>query len=199
MPQPAALLEILVILSALAVVVLKPHADALAGDNYQFALYLLFFSGGYLTGTDHVRLLAWVRRRAWWLLVGAVLLFACKAALLMIALLEDAAAGQAFAADGWLPASLSPPNTAAFSAIEAATAWCWCVAALGLAVRYLSRPNPLLRELNRALFPFHVLHFPLTLAGLAVAAQFPAPWWFEFALLVAFVYSEIRILWRQQA
>ncbi|WP_027255835.1 acyltransferase family protein [Leisingera aquimarina] len=195
-PQPVSLLGILVLLSALAVVVLKPHAAALAGDNYQFALYFLFFSGGYLIGTDHVRFLDWARRRAWWLLTGAVLLFVCKAALLTIALLEDTAAGQALAAGGWLPAGLSPPNTAAFSVIEAATAWCWCVAALGLAARYLSRPNPLLRELNRAVFPFYVLHFPLTLVGLAVAAQFPAPWWFEFALLVAFVYSAIWILWR---
>ncbi|NVK16624.1 MAG: acyltransferase family protein [Rhodobacteraceae bacterium] len=195
-PPPGILLAILALLSAVAVVVLKPHAAALAGDNYQFALYLLFFSGGYLIGADHARFLDWACRRAWRLLAGAILLFGCKAALLTVALLENAAAGQALAAGGWLPAGLTPPNRNAFSVIEAATAWCWCAAALGLAARYLSRPSPLLRELNRAVFPFYVLHFPLTLVGLAVAAKFPAPWWFEFALLTAFVYSATWILWR---
>ena len=59
MPRSAALLTILVLLSAAAVAVLKPHAAALAGDNYQFVLYLLFFLGGYLIGADHVRFLDW--------------------------------------------------------------------------------------------------------------------------------------------
>ena len=153
-PQPAALLAILLLLSAMAVAVLKPHAAALAGDNYQFVLYLLFFSGGYLIGADHAGFLDWACRRAWWLLAGAVLIFGCKAALLAIALLDDPAAGQALAAGGWLPAGLTPPHSTAFSVIEAANAWCWCVAALGLAARYLSRPSPLLLELNRAVFPF---------------------------------------------
>ncbi|KIC20216.1 acyltransferase family protein [Leisingera sp. ANG-Vp] len=195
-PRPAALLMILVLLSAAAVAVLKPNAAALAGDNYQFVLYLLFFLGGYLIGADHVRFLDWACRRAWWLLACAVLLFGSKAALLAIALLKDPAAGQALAAGGWLSAGLTPPNTTAFSVIEAATAWCWCVAALGLAARYLSRSGLLLRELNRAVFPFYVLHFPLTLVGLAVAAQFPAPWWFEFMLLVAVVYFGTWFLWK---
>lgn len=196
MPQPGILFAILILLSAVVVVLLKPHAAALTGDNYQFALYLLFFSGGYLIGADHNRFLKWASRRAWWLLAGAVLLFGCKVTLLTIALLEDVAAGQALATGGWLPAGLAPPNTTAFSMIEAATAWCWCVTALGLAARYLHRPSPVLSELNRAVFPFYVLHFPLTLVGLAVAAQFPAPWWMEFVLVLVFVFSATWIVWR---
>ncbi|SMX25813.1 acyltransferase family protein [Boseongicola aestuarii] len=196
MPQPAVLIAFLLLLSAVAVVSLKPFAPALAGDDYQFALYFLFFSGGYLIGADHERLLDWTRRNVWWLLAGAAVFFAAKVVLLTIVLLDDVATGQALAEGGWVPEGLTPPNATIFSIIEALTAWFWCLAALGLAARYLTKGTPLLDEFNRAVFPFYVLHFPLTLIGLAIAAQAPAPWWLEFFLLLIFVYGLTWGLWR---
>lgn len=195
-PRPHFLLACLLILSVVAVVALKPHAAALTGDNYQFALYFLFFLGGYLIGADHLSVLDWTRRYSWGLLAGAAILFACKVTLLTIALLDDVATGQALAAGGWLPAGLDPPNATIFSVVEAVTAWSWCLAALGLAGRFLSRPSAPLAELNRAVFPVYVMHFPVTLVGLAIAAQFSAPWWLEFFLLLIFVYSFTWVLWR---
>lgn len=195
-PDPRLLLALLVTASAAAVVVFKPHAAALVGDNYQFALYLLFFLGGYLIGADHTRVLDWTRRYAWLLLAAAVVLFVAKTTLLTVALLQDIPTGQALAAGGWRPLGLHPPNATAFSAIEAANAWAWCLAALGLACRFLDRPGPMLSELTRAVFPFYVLHFPLTLIGLALAAQIPAPWWLEFPALVLLVYASTWLLWR---
>ena len=74
------------------------------------------------------------------------------------------------------------------SASEAATAWLWALAALGLSARYLRRGGPLLRLLSRAVFPIYVLHFPLTIMGLALVAQLDLPWGLEFLLLTAGVY-----------
>ena len=195
LPGPRLLLLALIALSASAVVILKPHAAALTGDNYQFVFYLVFFAGGYLIGADHVRILDWVARRAWWLLATAVLLFAVKVVLLTIALLEDTATGQALAEGGWRPLGLTPPNAHIFSVVEAATAWLWCLAALGLAARFLNVPSAILSELNRAVFPFYVLHFPITLVGLAVAARVSAPWWLEFTCLLLLVYALTWIFW----
>ncbi|QDA35897.1 hypothetical protein E4191_17260 (plasmid) [Paracoccus liaowanqingii] len=195
-PQPRFLLATLLISSAAAVVLLKPYAPALTGDNYQFVLYLIFFLGGYLIGADHRRVLDWVRRYAWWLLGSAVALFIVKAALLALALIDDVDTGLALAAGGWIPRGLHPPRTTVFSIVEAATAWSWCLAAMGLAGRFLVSPGGILPELNRAVFPFYVLHFPLTLVGLSVAAKYPAPWGAEFILLVIFVYAGTWALWR---
>lgn len=195
-PQPRFLLAALLLSSAVAVALLKPHAAALTGDNYQFVLYLIFFFGGYLIGADHGRVLDWTRRYAWWLLASAVALFIIKATLLALALIDDVDAGQALAAGGWVPQGLHPARTTVFSVVEAATAWSWCLAALGLAGRFLTGPGRMLPELNRAVFPFYVLHFPLTLVGLAVAAEYPAPWWIEFFVLLIFVYAATWALWR---
>lgn len=193
---PVALLLALFAVSAVAVVTLKPYAAALVGDNYQFALYLVFFSGGYLIGAQHAVLLDWTRRRAWLLLLMAVILFAVKTTLLTIALLDDEPTGQALAAGGWVPAGLQPANSILFSIVEAATAWAWCLAALGLSVRFLSKPGKLVPELNRAVFPFYVLHFPMTIVGLAIAAQLSWAWPIEFLMVLIFVYAMTWLLWR---
>jgi glucans biosynthesis protein C len=186
----------LVAVSALAVVVLKPHAAALVGDNYQFVLYLIFFVGGYLIGAKHPIVLEWVGRRCWLLLAAAGALFVAKATLLTLALLDDVPTGQALAAGGWIPAGLQPKNAALFSVVEAATAWAWCLAALGLSVRFLNKPGPTLTALNRAVFPVYVLHFPVTIVGLAIAAQLSWSWPVEFLLLLVFVYGVTWMLWQ---
>jgi glucans biosynthesis protein C len=194
--RPVILVAGLVAVSAVAVVVLKPHAPALVGDNYQFALYLVFFAGGYLIGSMSEEVLDWARRWTWLVLAGAILLFAVKVTLLTLALIQDVPTGQALAAGGWVPAGLSPPHATVFSVVEAATAWAWCLAALGLAVRFLARPSRLLSDLNRAVFPVYVLHFPVTLIGLALAKQISWPWWVEFLGLLVFVYGVTWMLWR---
>ncbi|ETX13194.1 hypothetical protein OCH239_12795 [Roseivivax halodurans JCM 10272] len=196
MVRPEFLLSALVLASAVAIVVLKPHAPALAGDNYQFVFYLLFFLGGFLVGAGGARLLDWSGRHAWWLLAAAAAMFAVKVVLLAAALAEDDAVGEALAAGGWVPLGLAPPNAVAFCAVEAATAWLWCCAALGLSVRFLSKPSDLLADLTRGTFPFYVLHFPIVLVGLNIAARVSFPWQVEFILVMVFVYGLTWMLWR---
>jgi len=193
---PVRLLLFLLVTSALAVVVFKPHAAAIAGDNYQFPYYLMFFLGGFLIGSNCKMILDWSGRRVWPLLGAAVVLFGAKMVLLVSALAADSATGEALAAGGWVPMGLAPANANLFSVIEAATAWAWCLAALGLAVRFMNRPSGLLSELNRAVFPVYVLHFPVTLVGLALVAQVSLPWWVEFMGLLIFVYGVTWVLWR---
>ncbi len=194
--SPFVLIAALVSASALAVATVKPHAAALTGDGYQFAYYLILFAGGYMIGTRHHAVLNWAARNAWILLVTAIVLFIVKATLLAQALVIDFPAGEALAKGGWVPLGLEPQYATTFSMVEAATAWAWCIAALGLAARFLNKSSPLLTKLNRAVFPLYVLHFPITLVGLALIAQISWPWWVEFILLLAVVYLCSWALWR---
>jgi len=119
-----------------------------------------------------------------------------KVTLLAITLIADFPTGEALAAGGWVPLGLEPQYATIFSVIEAATAWTWCIAALGLAAKFLNTSSPLLAELNRAVFPLYILHFPITLVGLALIAQISWPWWIEFFLLLVAVYLCSWMLWR---
>lgn len=194
--SPVVIIACLIVASAIAVAIVKPYAAALTGDGYQFAYYLILFAGGYIIGARHHDILNWAARNAWMLLVTAIALFMTKFTLLSLALIADIPTGRALAAGGWVPLGLEPQYSTIFSVIEAATAWTWCIAALGLAAKFLNKPSPLLAELNRAVFPLYVLHFPITLVGLALIAQVSWPWWLEFFLLLTAVYLCSWILWR---
>ena len=193
---PAILIVGLVSASALAVAAVKPYAAALTGDGYQFAYYLILFAGGYMIGTRHHPVLDWAARNAWVLLATAIALFMAKVTLLTLTLTADISTGEALARGGWVPLGLEPQYATIYSVIEAATAWTWCIAALGLAAKFLNTSSPRLAELNRAVFPLYVLHFPITLVGLALIAQISWPWWIEFFLLLSAVYLCSWGLWR---
>lgn len=194
--SPVVLIAGLVSVSALAVAAVKPYAAALTGDGYQFAYYLILFAGGYMIGARHHAVLDWAARNAWVLLATAIALFMAKVTLLAITLIADFPTGEALAAGGWVPLGLEPQYATIFSVIEAATAWTWCIAALGLAAKFLNTSSPLLTKLNRAVFPLYILHFPITLVGLALIAQISWPWWIEFSLLLTAVYLCSWVLWR---
>ncbi|TNC60302.1 acyltransferase family protein [Rubellimicrobium roseum] len=181
----------LVLLSTAIVVLVKPHAPALAGDGYQWPYYLSIFAGGYLVGAHHREVLDGVALWAFWLLAAATVVFLLKVSLLAVELASAPEVGEALARGGWVPAGVAPayePLSMLHSASEAATAWLWALTALGLSARYLRRGGPLLRPLSRAVFPVYVLHFPLTIVGLALVAQLDWPWGLEFLLLAAVVY-----------
>ncbi len=194
--SPAMLITGLVSASALAVAAVKPYAAALTGDGYQFAYYLILFAGGYMIGARHQTVLDWAARNAWILLATAIAFFMAKVTLLAITLTADVSTGEALARGGWVPLGLEPQYATTFSMVEAATAWAWCIAALGLAAKFLNKSSPLLADLNRAVFPLYILHFPITLVGLALIAQISWPWWIEFSLLIVAVYLCSWVLWR---
>ncbi len=187
---PPALLAGLVAAVTVVAVLAKPHAAALAGDGHQFPWYLGIFASGYVIGAHHVAVLDWLRRRAVWLIGAGLLAFATEVGLLIAAGSEAEAA--ALASGGWAAAGLAPAYGArevAFAAVEGVNAFAWSLAALGLAARYLRRGGPVLDRLSRAVFPVYVLHFPVTIAGLALLTRTGWPWPVDFLILAAGTYA----------
>lgn len=178
--------------ATLIMVVLKPYLSAIAGDGYQFAWYLWIFGSGYMIGTHHQRILAWLATRAYWLVAVGVVCFAGEVVMLAIALGSSVEGGLAMAQGGWASDGFAPafhPGHVIFTIISGINTWLWCLALLGLAARYLQFDCPALRFLSPAVFPVYVLHFPITLIGLALTAELDWPWSFKFLLLAASVYS----------
>jgi hypothetical protein len=183
---PAALIAAIVVVATAVAVLGKPHAAGLAGNGYQFPWYLAFFLGGFLIGSRAAAVLDWSARRVWWLLTVAVVLFAVEVGLLAREMMRDPVFGNLLAGGGWAAAGVAPaygPLTTGFTLVEKLGTWGWCLAALGLAARYLRRPGRWLPALNRAVYPFYVLHFPVVLVGLAVLTRVAWPWQAEFLLL----------------
>ena len=189
---PPVLLACLALGVTAIAVAAKPHAPALAGDGYQFPWYLGMFAAGYVIGAHHGPVLDWLARRWPWLLAAGLAGFALEAGLLGATLADDPALGAALASGGWAGEGLAPAygtRSLAFTVAEGLNAWAFALAAMGACARWLRRDGPVLRSLSAATFPVYVLHFPLTLAGLAALAAVPWPWGVEFALLAVVVYA----------
>lgn len=188
LPGPRALLLGCGAASIAVIALAMPHAAAIAGDGYQFPWYLVLFVAGILLGARHEAVLGWCARRAFWLLGCALAAFAFKIALLGAGFQRGTEQGAALAGGGWQAAGLGAELGGlglAFALAKGLNAWLWVLAALGLAARFLNRDGPMLRALDAAIFPVYVLHFPLTLAGLAALTHTPWPWGLDFAVLVA--------------
>lgn len=199
---PHRLVAACVALITLTIMVAMPHGAAIAGDGYQFPWYLTIFASGYVLGARHEPVLAWAARRRFLLLTLALVAFLAKITLLDSALETSPPYGAALAEGGWSQAGLAPAYgffTLSFAAGKGLNACLWCLAALGFAARHLNRASPLLATLTASVFPFYVLHFPLTIVVLALFAHTGWPWGMEFLFATALVYGLTWGAWRGAA
>ncbi|MEM9778624.1 MAG: acyltransferase family protein, partial [Pseudomonadota bacterium] len=190
--RPLHLVAVLAAGVTVIAVLIKPHGAAIAGDGYQFPWYLGLFAAGIVLGAQHRRVLDWAARRWGALLAAGLVGFAVEVGTLGAALARDPEYGAALAAGGWAAAGLGPAYTGGsvvFMVAEGLNAWLFALTAFGLCARYLNRPSRLLGELARATYPIYVLHFPVTIIGLALLATVPWPWGWEFLLLTVAVYG----------
>lgn len=63
--------------------------------------------------------------------------------------------------------------------------WCWTVAIIGAAQRFLSRPAPWRRYLADASYWIYLVHLPLVFGLQAEAQDWPLPWVLKFPLVLA--------------
>jgi peptidoglycan/LPS O-acetylase OafA/YrhL len=80
-----------------------------------------------------------------------------------------------------------------YAATYALTIWAWTMALTGLALRYLSGRNPVIRYLADASYWIYIAHLPLVLALQAAFAQIPIPWFGKYAAILAIAFPLLLI------
>jgi glucans biosynthesis protein C len=68
-----------------------------------------------------------------------------------------------------------------FAACYVLAIWTWTAALIGLALRYLSGRNAVIRYLSDASYWIYIVHLPLVLALQTAFAPLPLPWYGKFA------------------
>ncbi|MDG1431985.1 MAG: acyltransferase family protein [Paracoccaceae bacterium] len=61
----------------------------------------------------------------------------------------------------------------------------WGMGLFGFASRFLSKPGRHLKRLNSLVFPLYVFHMPITIAGIAIAADLRIAWQIEMLTIIA--------------
>ncbi|MBL8518903.1 MAG: acyltransferase family protein [Betaproteobacteria bacterium] len=95
--------------------------------------------------------------------------------------------GGCFAAINVLPASKALPADGlkfAMALLYNATAWAMSLAAIALAVKFLSNESPTRRYIADASYWVYIIHLPIILALQVVWSQLTWAWWIKFPLIV---------------
>lgn len=143
---------------------LKPWMPGFLGSGYEWMWFLCFFAFGYacMTASEgYYRLLD----RRFNAIVGMTVLFTLAFLWLRVQQHVD---GVPYVDGGWVESGVVPHNTMTLLAcfIHAFHAWCWCALVFALGARYLNHPSPRLAYLNQGVYPFYIVHMPLTFAFL---------------------------------
>lgn len=94
---------------------------------------------------------------------------------------DPATSGFTPMADG----SVHLPEYLCFCALRMLNVWCWLLACLGYASRYLQRPGRVLDYLNAAVYPMFCLHLPIIVGLAYVMVPCPYPVATEYLALTA--------------
>ena len=153
------------LLLTLVEVMLKPWMEGFLGSGYEWMWFLCFFFFGYMcmmAKEGYYRLLE-ERFNA---LVGMTVLFTLAFLWLRI---QQHADGLPYIQGGWVEFGVFPHNlmTLLGCGIHAFHAWSWCLLVFALGARYLNHPSPHLAYLNQGVYPFYIVHMPLTFAFLS--------------------------------
>lgn len=148
----------------------------LRDDWTALALDLTMFISGYLIYAS-MRLRAAVRDVALFALVGAAM---CWIVVFAVRL------------GGRAPASDYSPPSVAFTLVQVFAIWLLTLAALGLAMRYLSTAPAWQVYLTAAAFPIFVLHLPVLTVAAYYLQVLPVPWYL-LAILITIVTAAVSL------
>jgi hypothetical protein len=165
----------------------KPFDKGFFGQGYEFLYYFVFFIMGFWMMTQGSRFWTMMKDCRWVFLSVAIMCF--YATELVPEMLRYAGVPhsvlQSYELGGWMIAGqpfMSAPSLS-LTIIASANAFFWCMAIFAFAAQYLNRNHPLLGLLNRWVYPFYIVHLPVTFFGFVLVVQSQAHWAIEFGML----------------
>ena len=150
-------------------VVFKPWFPGYIGVAYEYFWFLLFFAFGYMCIIAKEEYYAFIESKR----VAITVLTALWTVAFVWLRLEQHDSGIPYVDGGWLENGILHDRMTLFAcAIHSFHAWFWCLTIFSWGAYLLNRPSESLAYLNRAVYPFYIVHMPLTFAGLRIASEF---------------------------
>ena len=146
----------------------KPFFPGYIGVAYEWFWFLLFFAFGYGCITakeEYYRFMEDNRGLITFLTALWTIAF-------LWIRLEQHASGIPYVDGGWLENGIIHNRmTLLACVVQSFHAWFWCLTLFSWGAYLLNRPSERLAYLNQGVYPFYIVHMPLTFAGLRVASE----------------------------
>ena len=149
-------------------VLFKPWFPGYIGVAYEWFWFLLFFLFGYICITAKEEYYRFIESKR--VLITA--LAAAWTVAFVFIRLEQHDTGIPYVDGGWLEQGvLHDRRTLLACLIHSFHAWFWCLTLFSWGAYLLNRPSGSLAYLNQAVYPFYIVHMPLTFLGLRVSSD----------------------------
>ena len=149
-------------------VLFKPWFPGFIGVGYEWFWFLVFFAFGYICITAKDEYYEFIEERRM-VITALTLLWTIGFVWLR---LEQHETGVPYVDGGWLENKIIHNKmTLLACVIHSFHAWFWCLTVFSWGARLLNKPSAKLTYLNQGVYPFYIVHMPLTFAGLILATK----------------------------
>ncbi len=111
-----------------------------------------------------------------------------------LALVSAINPGPAFGEVSTIPAP--PPAFGVYQSMKVYLSWALTLGAVGLAVRFCTRPMPVVRYLADSSYWVYLAHVPVLMAVQILLADWHVVWWLKLALINAFVLGFLLVVYQ---
>jgi hypothetical protein len=149
-------------------IIFKPWLTGFIGVGYEWFWFFGFFTFGYICITAKDDYYEFIEERRMAITALTLLWTICFIWLR----LEQHKTGVPYVDGGWLENKIIHNKMTLLAClIHSFHAWFWCLAVFSWSAHLLNKPSANLTYLNQGVYPFYIVHMPLTFAGLILATK----------------------------
>ena len=167
-PMGAGIFVLLPLILTITEILFKPWYPGFIGVGYEWFWFFVFFAFGYVCITAKDEYYEFVENRRMQISI-ITLLWTIAFVWLRF---EQHDSGIPYVDGGWLEDNIFHNGMTILAClIHSFHAWFWCLTIFSWAAHLLNKPSENLAYLNQGVYPFYIVHMPLTFAGLRISTE----------------------------
>ena len=167
-PMGAGIFLLLPLILTMTEILFKPWFPGFIGVGYEWFWFFVFFAFGYVCITAKDEYYEFIENRRMQI---SILTMLWTIAFVWLRF-EQHDSGIPYVDGGWLENNIFHNGMTILAClIHSFHAWFWCLTIFSRAANLLNKPSENLAYLNQGVYPFYIVHMPLTFAGLRISTE----------------------------
>ena len=167
-PMGIGIFILLPLILVLTEIIFKPWFPGFIGVGYEWFWFFVFFAFGYVCITAKDEYYEFIENRRMQI---SILTMLWTIAFVWLRF-EQHDSGIPYVDGGWLENNIFHNGMTILAClIHSFHAWFWCLTIFSWAADLLNKPSDNLAYLNQGVYPFYIVHMPLTFAGLKISTE----------------------------
>ena len=167
-PMGAGIFVLLPLILTMTEILFKPWFPGFIGVGYEWFWFFVFFAFGYVCIIAKDEYYGFIENRRMQI---SILTLLWTIAFVWLRF-EQHDSGIPYVDGGWLENNIFHDGMTILAClIHSFHAWFWCLTIFSWAAYLLNKPSDNLAYLNQGVYPFYIVHMPLTFAGLRISSE----------------------------